>query len=242
MQRGFLVTKPSQRIAAEFENESTMKDALATAISTRRTVRRYENTPVSREKLEGLLRLSTHAPSACNRRGWRFILIEDQSELEWLYAKGGAAFIPKGKQAILVCYFRHTDNMEWRDVEQSAAAAIAYFQLIAHAEGIGSCWVCHLPPRSEVRRHFKIPSNYTPVALLTVGYYAKDMVVIPRPTDREEILALNTWTFAEAPNKDTVGVTLLLRRMLRRLYYLFPKREWLRNLTHRFEKKFDNHD
>ncbi len=242
MSQDLFSSTPARLNVGGFGNDPIIKGALTAVISSRRTVRRYGDTPVPREQLEALLRLSTHAPSACNRRGWRFILIEDQSELDWLYAKGGAAFIPKGKQVILACYFRHTDNREWRDVEQSAAAAIAYFQLLAHVEGIGSCWVCHLPPRAEVRRHFKIPSNYTPVAVLTVGYYAKDMTVTKRTIDSDEICALNRWNFAEAPDKDVVGVTLLLKRILRRLYYLFPKREYLRNLTHKFEKKFDNHD
>lgn len=223
-------------------NEPEVKSSLIKAITTRRTVRRYQKKMIPREQLESLLRLSTHAPSACNRRGWRFILIEDQEKLDWLYAKGGAAFIPKVKQAVLACYFGHTDNTAWRDVEQSSAAAIAYFQLLAHAEGIGSCWVCHLPPRGEVRRFFKIPSNYTPVALLTVGYYVEDMDVIERHVDNEELLSVDQWHFLNAPNKDVVGVKLTVKKILRNLYYHFPKREWLRNLTHRFEKKFNNHD
>lgn len=223
-------------------NEPAIKSAIVKTIKTRRTVRRYQNKLIPHEQLESLLRLSTHAPSACNRRGWRFILIEDQKELDWLYAKGGAAFIPKVKQAILACYFRHTDNTAWRDVEQSSAAAIAYFQLLAHTEGIGSCWVCHLPPRGEVRRFFKLPSNYTPVALLTVGYYVKDMDVIERHVDSEELLSIDQWHFTNALDKDIVGVKLIVKKVLRKLYYLFPKREWIRGLTHKFEKKFNNHD
>ncbi len=240
-----LTNPPIQKIkynVSQLANDPIVKNALADIISTRRTVRRYQDTLIPHEKLESLLRLSTHAPSACNRRGWRFIVIEDPKKLDWLYVKGGAAFIPNGKQAILVCYFRHTDNTAWRDVEQSAAAAIAYFQLLAHVEGIGSCWVCHLPPRREVQQFFKIPSNYIPIALLTVGYYIQDMKVIERCVDGEELLSVNQWSFTKSPDKDTAGVNLIVKKVLRNLYYLFPKREWLRNLTHKFEKKFHNHD
>lgn len=215
---------------------------LVEAIMTRRTVRRYSAEPVPHVVLERLLRLSTHAPSACNRRGWRFIVIEDADSLEWLYKKGGAAFIPKAKQAILVCYFRYTDNDEWRDGEQSAAAAISYFQLLAHTEGIGSCWICHLPSRSEVGSYFEVPKNYVPIALLTVGFYDNKMDVVQRKVDDEDILSAEKWTFAEAPNKDTVGWKLIVKKIARKLYYLFPKRELLRKLTNRYEKKFDNHD
>ncbi len=215
---------------------------LEDAIRSRRTVRRYQDKLVPKAKLESLLRQSTHAPSACNRRGWRFILIENPEILEWLYKKGGAAFIPKVKQAILVSYFRHTDNMEWKDREQSAASAIAFFQLLAHKEGIGSCWICHLPPQREVKKFFKIPPNYIPIALLTVGYYPRNMNVTERCVDNEELLSVDYWKFADAPDKDVVGPKLLLKKIFRKTYYFFPKREWLRNLTHKYEKKFHNHD
>ncbi len=237
-----LNSQKSKYNIGQLVNEPDLHMPLVDVIRTRRTVRRYQDKLIPHDKLEMLLRLSTHAPSACNRRGWRFIIIEDQKSLDWLYKKGGAAFIPKVRQAVLVCYFGHTDNMEWRDVEQSASTAISYFQLLAHAEGIGSCWICHLPPKREVRRFFKIPSNYTPIALLTVGYYIEDMNVTERRVDSEELVTMDYWKFSHAPDKDTVGFKLFLKRTLRKLYYLFPKREWLRELTHKFEKKFHNHD
>ena len=168
---------------------------------------------------------------------------EDPVSLKWLYKKGGAAFIPTSKQALLACYFRHTDNEEWRDVEQSAAAAISYFQLFAHTEGIGSCWTCHLPPRHEVRKYFNVPPNYIPIALLTIGYYDKNMNIGRRNVDEEEeILSTEKWKFAEAPNKDIVGFKLFLKKVLRKMYYSLPKRELFRNLTHKYEKKFPDHD
>ena len=51
---------------------------LVEAVLTRRTVRRYANRLVPKSDIERLLRLSTHAPCACNRRGWRFILLRIQ--------------------------------------------------------------------------------------------------------------------------------------------------------------------
>ncbi len=60
--------------------------------------------------------------------------------------------------------------------------------------------------------------------------------------DGEELLSVNQWSFTKSPDKDTAGVNLIVKKVLRNLYYLFPKREWLRNLTHKFEKKFHNHD
>ena len=80
------------------------------------------------------------------------------------------------------------------------------------------------------------------MALLTVGYYVKDMDVIERHVDSEELLSIDQWHFTNALDKDIVGVKLIVKKVLRKLYYLFPKREWIRGLTHKFEKKFNNHD
>jgi len=117
---------------------------LTEAIETRRSVRTYQDTVIPVEVVRDILRQCTHAPNACNRKGWRFILIQDPEEFEWLYKRGSAAFVRKAKQAILVSYLSTTDNAVWQDVEQSAAASIAYFQLLAHTRGIGSCWICQI--------------------------------------------------------------------------------------------------
>jgi len=210
------------------------------ALRTRRSVRTYQDKLIPHDNIEEMLRMSTHAPSACNRRGWRFILIEDKNRLLWLYKKGSAAFINNINQAILVCYYRHTDNLEWNDVDQSAAAAIAYFQLIAHINGIGSCWICHLPPRKEVKKYFKIPKQYNPIALISIGYYKKNMTTKSRDVFNEEILSLNEWDFLPTAEKEFAGLKMLLRRFARWLYYIFPKRELLRNIVKDYEKKFDD--
>jgi nitroreductase len=46
-----------------------------TAIRTRRSVRRYRNTPVSREVIHELLEAANLAPSATNRQPWEFVVV-----------------------------------------------------------------------------------------------------------------------------------------------------------------------
>ena len=214
--------------------------ALIDAVRTRRTVRSFQEGTVPRDLLRDLLRLSTHAPSACNRRGWRFILIEAADDLAWLHAKGASSVLERTRQAILVCYLSDSDNAAWRDTEQSAAAAIAYFQLIAHCHGIGSCWICQLPSRSEVGRHFGVPAGYVPAALVAVGSYRPETKVRPRHPAEAGLMAVNRWSFEDEPEPAASVLRRGVRKMLRRLYYLFPKREWFRKQVSRCEKQFDN--
>jgi len=224
------------RLATEPEPDM----ALVQAVRSRRTVRSYQDAPVPREQIERLLRESTHAPSATNRRGWRFILIEDSADLIWLHRRGGSAVLRGARQAVLVCYRGDSDNAAWRDAEQSAAAAIAYFQLLAHAHGIGSCWICHLPPRREVRAHFGIPRPYVPIAVVTLGYYEPGLRMRPRRLEDTSLVCVHRWAFDDAPETFPEVLRRWIRKLLRRLYYLLPRREWLRGWAFKYEKQFHN--
>ena len=212
---------------------------LREAIGTRRTVRAYGDAPVPAELIGELVHQAMNAPSACNRRGWKFILVSKREDLDWLYRSGGSTVLKSTRQALLVCYQRKTDNAHWQDDIQSAAAAIAYFQLLAHEEGIGSCWICHLPPKHEVAAYFGIPAEYAPVAVVSFGYYkGSPAAVAPAGGHPQRELAIDRWDFP-ANATAVVTATFRLRMFLRKLYYTLPCRGLFRRWAGRYEKKFD---
>ena len=47
------------------------------AIQTRRSVRKYLDKPVEREKINECLEAARLAPSACNSQPWHYIIIDD---------------------------------------------------------------------------------------------------------------------------------------------------------------------
>lgn len=54
---------------------------------------------------------------------------------------------------------------------QSVAAAIENMLLAAHVEGLGACWVCApLFCQDVVREVLKLPSDFEPQAIVTLGY------------------------------------------------------------------------
>lgn len=212
------------------------------ALATRRSVRTYQDREVPEAVVEVLVAQALNAPSACNRRGWKFILVRDPRALRRLHRAGGAAFLPRTRQALVVAYSRLTDNRVWQDDVQSAAAAIFAFQLAAHARGIGSCWVCHLPTKGEVRRMFGIDRRYAPIALVTFGYYPEALRVRRREAASAPgaFLCRERWDFPpEALRRHDAP---WWRRAARRLYYAFPWRGLLRGWTGKFEKRFDHED
>ena len=50
-------------------------------IRSRRSVRRYADRPVEQEKVDLLLECACAAPSAANRRPWRFVVIRNRRNL-----------------------------------------------------------------------------------------------------------------------------------------------------------------
>ena len=214
--------------------------SLQDAILTRRTVRAYESKPVPFDVFEEMIQFSMNSPTACNEQRWRILYLDKQELFDELYYRGSAAFVRKTKQAFVILYNNHSDNVEYKDHIQSAAAFINTFSLVAHSLGIGSCWVGHLPNKKELQRYFKIHKLYEPVALATFGYYRKKVKIKPRKKDAPNIIDKNTFQ-----SKDLVfskSKNVFIRRILRKVYYILPPaiRKKLRKKSLPFEKKFYN--
>jgi hypothetical protein len=110
--------------------------------------------------------------------------------------------------------------------------------LAAHSIGIGSCWICHLPRKNELRDLFKIPGHYDPIAFISLGYCDKAGGKRDRKYKVNEVLSYNEFDFP-ADKKGDIG--LGLKRFIRGLYYNSPKifRRIIDSLAKIFEKKFD---
>lgn len=71
---------------------------------------------------------------------------------------------------------------EWLMAVQSTAMAGQNLMLAAHAHGLGSCWLCGpLFSPDIVRKELKLPSDWQPQGLITVGYPAEERQKDRRP-------------------------------------------------------------
>lgn len=59
-----------------------MKNDVLQVISARRSHRAYENTPLTQEQLDALLKAAAEAPSAMNRQPWHFTVVRNQALLD----------------------------------------------------------------------------------------------------------------------------------------------------------------
>lgn len=56
------------------------------AINGRRSIRKFDATPISREDIERIILAGTQAPSAKNRQPWRFVVVEGGAKTAMLHA------------------------------------------------------------------------------------------------------------------------------------------------------------
>ena len=219
-------------------NDPNPDMSLLDAVITRRTSRNYADEPVPFELFESIVNLAAHAPSACNEQRWKIIYIDDPATLEDLYQRGSAAFLRKTKQAFLVLYNNQSDNVKYRDHVQSGAAFITTFSLLAHAVGIGSCWIGHIPNRREIRRLFQIDRRFDPIALVSFGFYKYRVKPRPRKKQGDALVAPARFNFGELVFQTNKNITA--RRLLIRAYYALPVfiRRRIRHWTLPYEKKF----
>jgi nitroreductase len=144
----------------------------------RRSIRAYQDRPVSDELVGDLLAAAMAAPSACAKDPWRFVVVRSRARLEAI-----AAALPNGKMlaragvGIVVCGdlgAAHGGELSY--LLQDCSAAIENLLLAAHALGVGACWLGVHPrqPRIEVlTKILHLPDKIVPVSGIAVGWPAE---------------------------------------------------------------------
>lgn len=147
------------------------------AINARRSIRKFEDKPVEKEKIELLLRAAMQAPSGTNEQPWEFIVVQDKETLEKLAnAHQYAMAMKNGTLAIVGIankkYFV-TDCL-W---PQDLSAASENILLEAVELGLGATWMAIAPfeDRMEyIKNLFSLPDDVIAFNMIILGYPAKE--------------------------------------------------------------------
>jgi nitroreductase len=166
--------------------------------SDRRSIRKYKDTPVEREKIDQILNAARLAPSWKNMQCWRFlVLTEADKRAKVLEAfpdeNPGKKPIAMAPVVIVAC-----GNPAESDVENGinyfvadVAIAFEHLCLAAHALGLGSCWMGWYN-ESKLRSALGIPDDFRIIGITPLGYPDQE----PRPRPRkelQEIAFFNEW-------------------------------------------------
>jgi nitroreductase len=167
-------------------------------IRDRRSIRKYRDTPVEREKIEQLLDAARLAPSWKNMQCWRFLVLTEAEKREALLAafpddNPGKKALLQAPVVVVVCADPADSGVENGMDYYLADTAIAFEHLClaAHALGLGSCWM-GLFDEALVRKGLHIPAGVRVVGVTPLGYPDQE----PKPRPRKELAEIayyNEW-------------------------------------------------
>ncbi len=154
-------------------------------ITSRRSIRSYQDREIPRDMVDDLVESIRWAPSAGNMQSRKFYFVFNQ-DVKKRIAKAALNqnFIAQAPLTVVACLDRNI-SMRYGDRGvnlysiQDVAASIMSMMLSAHAMGLGTVWVGAFH-EFEVIDILDLADNLRPIAIIPVGYPAK----IPEPTPR----------------------------------------------------------
>lgn len=163
-------------------------------LKDRRSIRQYENRPVSREVILKLLDAAEAAPSAGNLRARKYIVITRKEMARALaMAAYGQSQVDTAPLLIVVCADVDRSSSRYGDRGslysiQDADAATMCLLLAAKDVGLGACWNGAFDDQI-VREALSLEEHILPVAIVSLGWPAER----PRAPLRRGIGEMVSW-------------------------------------------------
>jgi nitroreductase len=158
------------------------------AVKERRSLRDFQKKDIPDALLDILAETLIWAPSAGNLQARKFYFVRQPDIKKKIAAAAlNQSFIAEAPLVIVGCTdSRISGKYGERGVYlysiQDVALSIMGMMLVAHENGLGSCWVGAFN-EADIRKILDIPNHLRPVAIVPVGYPAK----IPYPPPRVSI-------------------------------------------------------
>ena len=141
-----------------------------TIIKSRRSIRKYRDTPVPAEVIRDALECARQAPTARNEQPWLIGTVQDRETLNTVASLADNGRFIAGAP---VCFAVFAEKAQKYYLEDGCAATM---QLILGlwSHGVGSCWVAGDKKgyADDVRRLLGVPERYTLVSMVPAGYPA----------------------------------------------------------------------
>ena len=145
-------------------------------VQKRRSIRRFLDKDVEKEKVEVLIEAALRSPSSRGGNPWQFIVVKNPDLLEKLSTakQQGSSFLKNAPLAIVVCADPAKSDV-W--IEDASIASIV-IHLAAQSVDLGSCWIqirerMHSDSKSAeayISELLNIPSNLKVESIVAVGY------------------------------------------------------------------------
>jgi nitroreductase len=150
-------------------------------LKNRYSLRNFSDKPIPREEIEKCILSATMAPSACNKKPWQYIIIDDVYKRDEIFNQAFDLIVPNtfvSKAACIIVACAKTDfivhklaggfkNIDYPLLDMGAS--IENLILEATDLGIGSCWIGWFNEKN-IKKILNIPRNLKIVSLIALGY------------------------------------------------------------------------
>ncbi len=175
-------------------------------IENRRSIRKYVNKKVEKEKLDQLLESARLAPSGSNTQPWTFIIIESEDTKEKLSIADHHQTWMMTAPLFIVCVAdircripigtkvrldENSSEPELKQIIRDTAIAMEHILLEAEHLGLAACWTAWFE-QDAVRPILNIPDDKYVCGIITLGYGDETPKQRPRKA-MEEIVRYEKW-------------------------------------------------
>lgn len=142
----------------------------------RRSIRKFKEQPVEKEKITEILKAAMAAPSAHNQQPWRFYVVTNKDKIRALsQVSKYSLFSAQAPVIIVSAYWNECRLPNEAPIDLSASMENLWIE--TDALGLGGVWM-GVYPRSErmetVRMILGLPQDETPFAMFALGYPAEE--------------------------------------------------------------------
>jgi nitroreductase len=152
-------------------------------VETRRSIRKYKDTPVPKETIVTILEAARIAPSAGHRQPWHFIVVEKKDTINKLAKTEWAAEAP----VMIVGLADHVASPS--RCLNDLGIALEHIVLAATNLGLGTCWMGQTGREEMIKDLLKIPDRFTVIAVIPLGVPDET----PAPKERKRLDAIVSW-------------------------------------------------
>ena len=145
-------------------------------VKNRTSVRQWQDKPVAKADIEDILRAGMAAPTAVDRRPWRFLVITDAAKRNKLAGKVERGAMFRDAPVLIVVCGDMDAALEGEGREfwvQDCSAATENMLLAITAKGLGGVWTGAYPIKkrtAELQAALGLPKNIIPLDVVLLGY------------------------------------------------------------------------
>lgn len=145
------------------------------SIFHRTSIRRFQDRPVEKEKVEAVLHAAMQAPSAANQQPWEFYVVTNREKIKELGATSPYAVPAAGAPVVIVPVYRK-DCMLPMYAEIDLSIAVENMWLETDAQGLGGVWLGIAPLEERmtaIEKVLSVSDGLRAFALFPLGYPAE---------------------------------------------------------------------